>query len=139
MSSTGVPWETRLENHAQFPDRTNVVFVRVEDRRTIELRIWERGVGETTASGTCSCAAAVASMINDKADRSGQCAYAGWTGENSLARRRRGCDYRHAEVIYAGEWLAPDALGPSKRDGFAQGDFKFRRLLPSCIGHGTLR
>ncbi|HET6890190.1 MAG TPA: diaminopimelate epimerase, partial [Pyrinomonadaceae bacterium] len=47
-----------IENHKQFPDRTNVIFVRIQDRRTIELRIWERGVGETTASGTCSCAAA---------------------------------------------------------------------------------
>ena len=49
-----------LETHEQFPDRTNVVFVRVVSRDTIELRIWERGVGETEASGTCSCAAAVA-------------------------------------------------------------------------------
>ena len=33
-----------IENHKQFPDRTNVVFVRVKDRHTIELLIWERGV-----------------------------------------------------------------------------------------------
>ena len=58
-----------IEVHQQFPDRTNVVFVRPVERNLIELRIWERGVGETTASGTCSCAAAVAAMINDKADR----------------------------------------------------------------------
>jgi diaminopimelate epimerase len=58
-----------IESHPQFPDRTNVVFVRVIDRGTLELRIWERGVGETTASGTCSCAGAVAAMANDKADR----------------------------------------------------------------------
>ena len=43
-----------IETHPQFPDRTNVVFVRVPERKLIELRIWERGVGETTASGTCS-------------------------------------------------------------------------------------
>lgn len=58
-----------IETHPQFPDRTNVVFVRVPERKLIELRIWERGVGETTASGTCSCAGAVAAMINEKADR----------------------------------------------------------------------
>jgi diaminopimelate epimerase len=58
-----------LETHEQFPDRTNVTFIQVLDRQHIELRIWERGVGETTASGTCSCAAAVASMINGKTDR----------------------------------------------------------------------
>lgn len=34
-----------IENHKQFPQRTNVVFVRVKDRQNIELRIWERGVG----------------------------------------------------------------------------------------------
>src|SRR6266496_2191423 len=58
-----------IENHKQFPERTNVVFVRVKDRNNIELRIWERGVGETTASGTCSCAAAVAAMIKEKTER----------------------------------------------------------------------
>jgi len=46
-----------------------VVFVRVIDRNTIELRIWERGVGETEASGTCSCAAAVAAMIKGETER----------------------------------------------------------------------
>ena len=39
-----------IEVHPQFPDRTNVVFVRPVERNLIELRIWERGVGETTAS-----------------------------------------------------------------------------------------
>ena len=55
-----------IEVHPQFPDRTNVVFVRPVERDFIELRIWERGVGETTASGTCSCAGAVAAMVNEK-------------------------------------------------------------------------
>jgi len=44
-------------------------FVKPLDRETIELRIWERGVGETTASGTCSCAAAVASMVKGLTER----------------------------------------------------------------------
>ena len=59
----------RIENHPQFPERTNVIFVRTLDRRNIEERIWERGVGETESSGTCSCAAVVASVINGKTDR----------------------------------------------------------------------
>src|ERR1051325_4967097 len=46
-----------IENHTQFPERTNVIFVRVVNRKNIEERIWERGVGETESSGTCSCAA----------------------------------------------------------------------------------
>ncbi len=58
-----------IERHEQFPDRTNVVFVRVQDRGNIEIRLWERGVGETFSSGTCSCAAAVAAAINDHTDR----------------------------------------------------------------------
>jgi diaminopimelate epimerase len=58
-----------IENHQQFPERTNVIFIRVRDRRNIEERIWERGVGETESSGTCSCAAVVASVINGKTDR----------------------------------------------------------------------
>lgn len=52
-----------------FPDRTNVVFIRNVDRSNIQIRIWERGAGETTSSGTCSIAAAVASAFTGKTDR----------------------------------------------------------------------
>ncbi len=58
-----------LERHPLFPRRTNVEFVRVVDRGTIEVLFWERGVGETLASGSGSCAAAVASMIKGLTDR----------------------------------------------------------------------
>src|SRR5258708_21479762 len=58
-----------IENHPQFPERTNVIFVRVRDRGNIEERLWERGVGETESSGTCSCAAVIASVIKEKTDR----------------------------------------------------------------------
>jgi diaminopimelate epimerase len=95
-----------IENHEQFPDRTNVVFVRVKDRQTIELRIWERGVGETTASGTCSCAAAVATMINAKSERSidvlmpGGRAHIQWREDGEVVINAP------AELVYAGEWLS---------------------------------
>ncbi len=52
-----------------FPERTNVVFVKIIDRANIKIRIWERGAGETSSSGTCSIAAAVASALTDKSDR----------------------------------------------------------------------
>ena len=52
-----------------FPDRTNVVFVKVSDGQNIEIRIWERGAGETSSSGTCSIAAAVASAFTGKTGR----------------------------------------------------------------------
>jgi len=58
-----------IENHAHFPDRTNVVFVKVTDSENVEIRIWERGAGETSSSGTCSIAAAVASVFTNKTDR----------------------------------------------------------------------
>ena len=47
-----------IENHEQFPDRTNVGFMQVVDRSNIKLRVFERGVGETLACGTGACAAA---------------------------------------------------------------------------------
>ncbi|MDE5801624.1 MAG: diaminopimelate epimerase [Lachnospiraceae bacterium] len=53
-----------LENHDRFPNRTNAEFVRVIDRSTIEMRVWERGTGETLACGTGACAAAAACMVN---------------------------------------------------------------------------
>ena len=52
-----------------FPERTNVVFVKIIDKENIEIRIWERGAGETSSSGTCSIAAAVASVYTDKTGR----------------------------------------------------------------------
>lgn len=96
-----------IENHKQFPDRTNVVFVRVKDRHTVELRIWERGVGETTASGTCSCAAAVAAMINGKTERSIDVLMPG--GRARIQWREDGevVINAPAELVYAGDWLAP--------------------------------
>ena len=96
-----------IEHHKQFPDRTNVVFIRVIDRAGIELRIWERGVGETTASGTCSCAAAVASMINKKTDRRvtaympGGQAQIQWRDDDEVVITGT------AAVVYSGEWRAP--------------------------------
>lgn len=59
-----------IESYAQiFPERTNVVFVKIIDRENIEIRIWERGAGETASSGTCSIAAAVASAFTSKTGR----------------------------------------------------------------------
>jgi len=58
-----------IEPHTQFPEKTNVVFVKVIDRENIEIRIWERGAGETSSSGTCSIAAAVASAFTGKTGR----------------------------------------------------------------------
>lgn len=53
-----------FEHHKRFPDRINTEFIRVMDRGNLEMRVWERGSGETLACGTGACAAAVASMVN---------------------------------------------------------------------------
>ena len=61
------PLETvgpKFENHERFPNRVNTEFVRVLDRRTAEMRVWERGSGETLACGTGACAVAVACALN---------------------------------------------------------------------------
>lgn len=96
-----------LENHKQFPDRTNVVFVRVDDPKTISLRIWERGVGETNASGTCSCAAAVAAMVKEETERTVDVLMPG--GKAKIQWRDDGevVITGAAEVIYGGKWLIP--------------------------------
>lgn len=59
----------RFEHHERFPDRVNTEFIRVPDRKHIQMRVWERGSGETWACGTGACAAAVASIVNGLADK----------------------------------------------------------------------
>ena len=54
----------QFEHHSIFPDRVNTEFVKVLDRNTVEMRVWERGSGETLACGTGACAVAVASILN---------------------------------------------------------------------------
>ena len=53
-----------FENHACFPRRINTEFVKVLDRENIEMRVWERGTGETLACGTGACASVVAGVLN---------------------------------------------------------------------------
>jgi diaminopimelate epimerase len=94
-----------IENHPQFPERTNVIFIRVADRTNIEERIWERGVGETESSGTCSCAAVVSSVINGKCDRKidvhapGGLLAIEWRDDDEVVLTGT------ADVVYSAEWL----------------------------------
>ena len=53
-----------FENHPAFPDRVNTEFVRVIDDHTLQMRVWERGSGETWACGTGACATVVAACLN---------------------------------------------------------------------------
>ncbi len=67
----GFNWQTlgrEIETHPHFPRRTNVSFVRVVDRHTIEARFWERGAGATLSSGTGSTGAVVAAILTGRAE-----------------------------------------------------------------------
>lgn len=57
-----------FENHKLFPKRTNTEFVEITDRANVNMRVWERGTGETLACGTGSCATAVACVLNNLTD-----------------------------------------------------------------------
>jgi carbamoyl-phosphate synthase large subunit len=58
-----------FENDPLFPDRVNAEFVNVIARNHLEIRVWERGSGETQASGTSACASAVAAVLNGFCDK----------------------------------------------------------------------
>lgn len=58
-----------VEKHEAFPRRVNVEFVKVNSRTDADMRVWERGSGETLACGTGACAVAVAGMLTDRFDR----------------------------------------------------------------------
>lgn len=57
-----------FENHEVFPNRTNTEFVEVVDRGHVNMRVWERGTGETLACGTGCCATVVACVLNGLTD-----------------------------------------------------------------------
>jgi diaminopimelate epimerase len=94
-----------IESHSHFPERTNVVFVKIIDRQNIEIRIWERGAGETSSSGTCSIAAAVASAFAGKTNREvavhavGGTTDAVWREDDEMLITGR------ADLSYCGEWI----------------------------------
>lgn len=68
-----------FERHEVFTDRVNTEFIKVLDRNTVQMRVWERGAGETWACGTGACAVAVACILN------------GWT-EREVTVKLRGGD-----------------------------------------------
>ncbi len=58
-----------FEKHEKFPRKTNTEFVKVLDRKNLQMRVWERGAGETWACGTGACAVLVATVLNGLCDR----------------------------------------------------------------------
>ena len=95
-----------IEHHPLFPRRTNVEFVRVIDRGILQMRVWERGAGETLACGTGACAALVAAVLAGNSDRTVQMKLSGgnlqlhWSAEDNHVYQTG-----PAEFVYDGEWL----------------------------------
>ena len=95
-----------FENHERFPDRVNSEFVRVIDREHVQMRVWERGSGETWACGTGASATAVACVLNGKTDRKVDVELIGgtltieWNAEDNHVYMTG-----PAEFSFDGEWL----------------------------------
>jgi diaminopimelate epimerase len=93
-----------LENNEAFPERANIVFVKVLDRGNIELKIWERGAGETSSSGTCVSASAVLSAVTGRTDRrvsvhtEGGTTEFHWRGDDEMLLTGR------ADLAFCGTW-----------------------------------
>lgn len=93
-----------IERHHIFPKRTNVEFVQVVSSEELEMRVWERGAGETLACGSGACAATVAAVLNGHTGREVQVKLAGGTLEIEW-NREKDCVYMTgpAETVFKGE------------------------------------
>ena len=96
-----------VEHHSAFPQRVNFSVARVEARDRMHVRVWERGVGETLACGTGSCAAMVVARLHDLAGERVEVVQPGgelvveWDGQNEVFLSGP------AEFVFEGDW--PDA------------------------------
>ena len=95
-----------IEHHPLFPRRTNVEFVRVIKRDVLQMRVWERGAGETLACGTGACASLVAAVLTGVADRTVQMKLEGgnltvhWDAADNHVYQTG-----PAAFVFDGEWL----------------------------------
>lgn len=95
----------KFENHERFPNRVNAEFVKVLDRHTAQMRVWERGSGETLACGTGACAVAVACILNGLTEDKVTVKLLGgdllieWDKEKDTVYMTG-----PAEVVFEGEW-----------------------------------
>lgn len=99
-----------FETHPRFPKKVNAEFVRVLDRTTLDMRVWERGTGETLACGTGSCAAAVAAILNGFCDHDitvrlpGGALKISWSGRMDDGVKMTG----PATTVFSGEIALPE-------------------------------
>ena len=93
-----------LEVHAVFPQKANIVFVKVVDRENIEIRIWERAAGETSSSGTCSSGAAVLTAFTNRTGRRVSVHAVGGTTEFVWREDGEMLITGLADLSYCGQW-----------------------------------
>lgn len=93
-----------LETHPVFPARANIVFVKVIDRENIEIKIWERGVGETSSSGTCVSGSAALSALTERTGRKVSVRTEGGTTEFLWREDGEMVITGRADIAYSGEW-----------------------------------
>ena len=102
------PLETvgvKFENHERFPKRVNTEFVNVLDRHTAQMRVWERGSGETLACGTGACAVAVACALNGLTEDEVTVKLLGGDLQTKWDREKNTVYMTGpAEVVFDGEW-----------------------------------
>ncbi len=101
LSRTG----PKIENHPIFPERVNFEIARVIDRKNVEARVWERGVGETLSCGSGACAVAVAAIMRGYTDREVDIILPG--GVLTVDWEMAGRVYLSGPVeeVFVGEWL----------------------------------
>lgn len=95
----------QIEIHKNFPEKTNVEFIKVIDNKTLEMRVWERGAGETLACGTGACASGVASFINGRSERNVRLRLLGGDLQINWSEKD-GCVYMTggAKIVFKGEF-----------------------------------
>lgn len=102
------PLETvgvKFENHERFPKRVNTEFVNVLDRHTAQMRVWERGSGETLACGTGACAVSVACALNGLTEDEVTVKLLGGDLQIKWDREKNTVYMTGpAEVVFDGEW-----------------------------------
>jgi diaminopimelate epimerase len=102
-----------VEHHDLFTNRTNFEIVRVRDRSHIEMRVWERGVGETLACGSGACASVVAARLHGRVDGDVEVALPGgtlrieWDGDGPVYLSGP------ATRVFEGEWRTSSWEGPA--------------------------
>lgn len=97
----------KFENHARFPDRINTEFVCVKSSTELDMRVWERGSGETLACGTGTCAAVVACILNGickkdtdvKVNLLGGTLYINWNSDDNRVYMTGPC-----ETVFTGDY-----------------------------------